>query len=81
MPEDQYAKFMAEVARIHQRMTDHYQKEEEFKTEIRSKLNPMYEVFTQTKGWGNVTLLILKGIVILAAAIGALYAVVKWLKQ
>ena len=62
-------------------MTDHYEKEESFKEEMRKKLDPMYELFTETKGWGNITLIILKGVILIAAAIAALYGVLRWIKE
>lgn len=80
MPDEQYEQFMIEVAKIHQRMTDHYGEDEKFKDEIRTKLNPMFEFFTNAKGWGSITLTLMKMFLIFAAVVGAVAAFITWLK-
>lgn len=81
MPDEQYQQFMLEVTKIHQRMTDHYGQEEKFKDEIRAKLNPMYELFTDVKSFNNVTRALVKAVILFGAGVGVLYGLLRWIKQ
>lgn len=80
MPDEQYKKFMEEISNLHKRMTEHYQKEDAFKDEVREKLNPIYDLFIQTKGFNNVLKWILVSLAKTGVAVGVIYSFLKWLK-
>ena len=48
---------------------------------INKKLDPMYMIFVNAKGFGNVAVWMLKAMVLVGAGLGVLYAFIKWLKQ
>jgi len=48
---------------------------------IEAKLNPMYDIFVRAKGFNDIGVWILKGLILLSAAIGVVYGLLKWLKQ
>lgn len=79
--DDQYKEFMEEVGKIHQQMVNHYIKEEQFKEEIRNKLDPMYELFINAQGFQNISRWVLMGLVKLALGVGVIYGFIKWLRQ
>jgi hypothetical protein len=81
MPDEQYNKFMVEIQKIHQRMTDHYASEDEFKEEMRKKLYPMYEVFVNTQGFWSVSTSVFKALILIGAGIGVILAFLKWLRH
>lgn len=70
-----------EIKRIHQRMTDHYKLEDEFKDEIRAKLDPMYEVFTKSRGFADITIALMKSFLLIGAFVGLMYGFIKWIKS
>lgn len=81
MPSDTEARILEEIAKLHQRMTDSNLKDEEFREEVREKLDPMYSIFTNAKGFGDISVWILKALVLLGAGIGVVIASIKWLKN
>lgn len=81
IPEEDYQKFMVEVGKIHQRISDHYMEEEKFKDEIRKKLNPMFDVFSSVKNFNGVTVWILKSLILFGAGLGVMYGAIKWFKS
>lgn len=48
---------------------------------IETKLNPMYEIFTGVKGFNNISVWILKALILIGAGIGVIYGMIRWLKQ
>jgi hypothetical protein len=44
-------------------------------------LEPIYKIFTNVKGFNGITSWLLKTIILLGAAVGAIYGFFKWLKS
>lgn len=78
MPDNQ--EILNEISKLHQRMTERNIIDEEFREEVRSKLDPMYKIFTSVGGFGDISVFILKGFILIGAGLGVLYAFFKWLK-
>lgn len=48
---------------------------------IDGKVNPMYEIFSNVNGFGQITILLMKGIATLGGAILALYVVIEFIRR
>ena len=48
---------------------------------IESKLNPMFEIFTNVKSFSCITTWILKALILIGAGVGVIYGVIKYLKE
>ena len=44
-------------------------------------LEPLYKIFTNATGFGSISIVILKTLVLIGAGFGVVYAAIKWLKQ
>ena len=44
-------------------------------------LEPMYTIFTSVKGFNGISAALLKGIIIVGAAGGVVYGIIKWLRM
>lgn len=48
---------------------------------IEGKVDPMYELFTNAKGFDNISKWLMVNLVKLAAAVAVVYGLIKWLKN
>lgn len=44
-------------------------------------LEPMYKIFTGVSSFGDISVWILKGLILVGAGMGVIYAFIKWLKS
>lgn len=44
------------------------------------KVNPMYEVFTKSRGFADTTVALMKTFLLVGAVVGGIYGLIKWLK-
>ena len=48
---------------------------------IDSKVNPMYEVFSKSRGFADITVALMKAFLLIGAVVGGVYGFVRWLRN
>lgn len=65
----------------HQELLDKLEEMNKRLDSIDAKVNPMYDLFTNTRGFGNMSIWILKGLIMLGGATAVVYGLIRWLKS
>lgn len=56
-------------------------KQDEVLRSIQAKVDPVYAIFQNVEGFGNITVNLLKGLGLLGLSIGVVYAFINWIRN
>lgn len=69
-----------EIAQLHKAIRELKESNDAQFISLNAKVDPMYQLFSNATGFNNVSIIILKGLLLLGAGVGVVIAFIKWLK-